>query len=64
MIPSLLSESKKWDTYIQDYAEDKELVEIAQAAKYISEEVARRRQKEYLERRKQSSGIWRHYNKN
>lgn len=62
-IPSFLADRSKWDKYIQDYADDKELVGIAAQAKYIHDEVGRRRQKEYIEKQQQNSGIWRYYNK-
>jgi hypothetical protein len=61
-IPELLAERRKWDKYIQEYADDKDLIAIAAAAKYIKDEVGRRRLKEHVEQQKQNSGIWRHYN--
>lgn len=61
-MPSLLADRSKWDKYIQEYADDTDLVEVAAAAKYIKDEVGRRRQKEYLEQQKRNSGIWKHYN--
>lgn len=63
IIPSLLDDKKKWQKYIQEMVDNKELLKITEQINFIKEEINNRRRKEYLEQQKQNNPIYKYYKK-